>query len=58
VRTAGAAGLLLVTAEHCRPSAQGQRFLNDLLLHFLPETTENSGASGLSMATPEVTSSL
>ncbi|HEY4448405.1 MAG TPA: radical SAM family heme chaperone HemW [Steroidobacteraceae bacterium] len=58
VRTACAAGLLLVTAEDCRPSAQGQRFLNDLLLHFLPETTENSGASGLSMATPEVTSSL
>ena len=54
VRTACAAGLLLVTAEHCRPSAQGQRFLNDLLLHFLPETTENAGASGLSMATPEV----
>jgi len=54
VRTACAAGLLLVIAEHCRPSAQGQRFLNDLLLHFLPETTENSGASGLSMATPEV----
>jgi len=58
VRTACAAGLLLVTAEDCRPSAQGQRFLNDLLLHFLPETTENSGASGLSMATPEVASSL
>jgi oxygen-independent coproporphyrinogen-3 oxidase len=58
VRTACEAGLLLVTAEHCRPSAQGQRFLNDLLLHFLPETTENSGASGLSMATPEVASSL
>jgi len=58
VHTACAAGLLLVTAEHCRPSAQGQRFLNDLLLHFLPETTENSGASGLSMATPEVVSSL
>src|SRR5215470_15881836 len=55
VRTACAAGLLLVTAEHCRPSAQGQRFLNDLLLHFLPETTEKAGASGLSMATPEVT---
>src|SRR5499427_6182365 len=54
VRTACAAGLLLVTAEHCRPSAQGQRFLNDLLLHFLPETTENAGASGLSMATPVV----
>ena len=58
VGTACAAGLLLVTAEHCRPSAQGQRFLNDLLLHFLPETTENAGASGLSMATPEVVSCL
>jgi putative oxygen-independent coproporphyrinogen III oxidase len=57
VRTACAAGLLLVTAERCRPSARGQRFLNDLLLYFLPETTENSSASALSMATPEVTSS-
>jgi len=48
------AGLLVSTAEGCRPSARGLRFLNDLLLYFLPETPEKSGASALSMATPEV----
>jgi putative oxygen-independent coproporphyrinogen III oxidase len=48
------AGLLLPTAEGYRPSARGLQFLNDLLLGFLPETPKNSGASALSMATPEV----
>jgi oxygen-independent coproporphyrinogen-3 oxidase len=48
------AGLLLATAEGFRPSARGLRFLNDLLLGFLPETATNPGASALSMATPEV----
>ena len=48
------AGLLLRIARGYRPSARGLRFLNDLLLGFLPETPKNSGASALSMATPEV----
>jgi len=54
VRSALDAGLLLRTAGGYRPSARGLRFLNDLLLGFLPETPKNSGASALSMATPEV----
>jgi putative oxygen-independent coproporphyrinogen III oxidase len=54
VRAALDAGLLLRTAGGYRPSARGLRFLNDLLLGFLPETPKNSGASALSMATPEV----
>ena len=54
IRSALGAGLLLRTAEGYRPSARGLRFLNDLLLGFLPETPKNSGASALSMATPEV----
>ena len=53
VRTALDAGLLLRTAGGYRPSALGLRFLNDLLLEFLPETSKNCGASALSMATPE-----
>jgi putative oxygen-independent coproporphyrinogen III oxidase len=57
VRTALAAGLLLRTAAGYRPSALGLRFLNDLLLGFLPETPQNPGASALSMATPEVPAS-
>jgi putative oxygen-independent coproporphyrinogen III oxidase len=48
------AGLLLCTVEGYRASARGLQFLNDLLLGFLPETPKNSGASALSMATPEV----
>jgi oxygen-independent coproporphyrinogen-3 oxidase len=54
VRAALEAGLLVRTAGGYRPSVRGLRFLNDLLLAFLPETPENSGASALSMATPEV----
>jgi len=54
VRAAIDAGLLLRIARGYRPSARGLRFLNDLLLGFLPETPKNSGASALSMATPEV----
>ena len=54
VRAALDAGLLSRTASGYRPSAHGLRFLNDLLLGFLPETPKNSGASALSMATPEV----
>jgi len=54
VRAALDAGLLLRTAGGYRPSSRGLRFLNDLLLGFLPETPKNSGASTLSMATPEV----
>ena len=54
VQAAQAAGLLLRTAEGYRPSVRGLRFLNDLLLPFLPETSEKSDVSALSMATPEV----
>jgi putative oxygen-independent coproporphyrinogen III oxidase len=54
VRTALEAGMLLRTAGGYRPSARGLRFLNDLLIRFLPETSKNSGGSALSMATPEV----
>ena len=54
VQAAQRAGLLLRTAGGYRPSARGLQFLNDLLLGFLPETSRKSGASALSMATPEV----
>jgi oxygen-independent coproporphyrinogen-3 oxidase len=54
VQAAHASGLLLRTEEGYRPSARGLRFLNDLLLKFLPETSEKSEVSALSMATPEV----
>jgi len=54
VQAAQRAGLLLRTTGGYRPSALGLQFLNDLLLRFLPETSKNSGASALSMATPEV----
>jgi putative oxygen-independent coproporphyrinogen III oxidase len=54
LRAALDAGLLVRTGEGYRPSARGLRFLNDLLLAFLPETSRNTGPSALSMATPEV----
>jgi putative oxygen-independent coproporphyrinogen III oxidase len=54
LRAALDAGLLIRTAAGYRPSGRGLRFLNDLLLSFLPETPKNTGASALSMATPEV----
>jgi len=47
-------GLLVSTATGYRASTRGLRFLNDLLLEFLPETLKKSDASALSMATPEV----
>ena len=47
-------GLLVPTATGYRASARGLRFLNDLLLEFLPETLKKFDASALSMATPEV----
>jgi oxygen-independent coproporphyrinogen-3 oxidase len=54
LQAALARGLLERTGAGYRPSAQGLRFLNDLLLGFLPETSKKSDASALSMATPEV----
>jgi oxygen-independent coproporphyrinogen-3 oxidase len=54
LRAALDAGLLVRTAEGYRPSVRGLRFLNDLLLAFLPETPQNIGGSAMSMATPEV----
>jgi putative oxygen-independent coproporphyrinogen III oxidase len=53
LRAATARGLLERTREGYRPSALGLQFLNDLLLEFLPETPKKTGASVLSMATPE-----
>jgi putative oxygen-independent coproporphyrinogen III oxidase len=47
-------GLLERTAGGYRPSELGLRFLNDLLVEFLPETPKNAALSALSMATPEV----
>jgi len=49
-----ARGLLERTAVGYRPSARGLAFLNDLLLDFLPETAEKTGASELSMVTSEL----
>jgi putative oxygen-independent coproporphyrinogen III oxidase len=54
LRAAAARGLLEPTPCGYRPSGRGLRFLNELLLDFLPETPQKTGASLLSMATPEV----
>jgi putative oxygen-independent coproporphyrinogen III oxidase len=54
LRAAAARGLLERTSCGYRPSGRGLRFLNELLLDFLPETLEKTGASLLSMATLEV----
>ena len=51
---AAARGLLERTPCGYRPSSLGLRFLNELLLDFLPERPEKTGASSMSMATPEV----
>lgn len=47
-----ARGLIEETAAGLRASALGLRFLNDLLVEFLPESAEISGAFGLSIAPP------
>jgi coproporphyrinogen III oxidase-like Fe-S oxidoreductase len=52
-----ARGLLERTPSGYRPSALGLRFLNDLLLDFLPETPEKTGASELSMVRSELAAS-
>jgi len=57
LRAALDAQLLVATAHGYRPSERGLRFLNDLLLYFLPETPKKSGGCALSMATPEVAAS-
>jgi oxygen-independent coproporphyrinogen-3 oxidase len=51
---AQARGLIAARANGWRASPFGLRFLNDLLLEFLPETTKNAALSGLSMATSQV----
>jgi putative oxygen-independent coproporphyrinogen III oxidase len=48
-----ARGLLEPTAAGCRPSALGLRFLNDLLLEFMPENSRTPGSSTLSMTSRE-----
>jgi len=45
-------GLLVMSGRSVRPSPRGLRFLNDLLLGFLPETPKKTDASRLSMACP------
>ena len=54
VGRAAARGLLVRTATGYRPSALGLRFMNDVLLEFLPETSGKSGGSVLSMPEPQV----
>jgi putative oxygen-independent coproporphyrinogen III oxidase len=54
MQAAIARGLLERTAIGYRPSPRGLRFLNDLLLGFLPETPQKSADYVLSMATLEV----
>jgi putative oxygen-independent coproporphyrinogen III oxidase len=48
-----ARGLIELTALGCRPSALGLRFLNDLLLEFMPESSQMTGSSTLSMTSHE-----
>ncbi|HET9331898.1 MAG TPA: radical SAM family heme chaperone HemW, partial [Steroidobacteraceae bacterium] len=48
---AAARGLLIGTPSGYRPSSLGLRFLNDLLLEFLPEMPEKSYVSALSTPT-------
>jgi putative oxygen-independent coproporphyrinogen III oxidase len=48
-----ARGLLQPTASGCRPSALGLRFLNDLLLGFMPESSQTPGSSTMSMTSRE-----
>jgi putative oxygen-independent coproporphyrinogen III oxidase len=48
-----ARGLIERTALGCRPSALGLRFLNDLLLEFMPESSQMTGSSTLSMTLHE-----
>jgi putative oxygen-independent coproporphyrinogen III oxidase len=53
IRAAVERGLLEPRESGYRPSPLGLRFLNDLLLGFLPETPKKSGTSRLSMAAPK-----
>ena len=48
-----ARGLIELTALGYRPSALGLRFLNDLLLEFMPESSKMTGSSALSMTLAE-----
>ncbi|GAC1453388.1 MAG: radical SAM family heme chaperone HemW [Steroidobacteraceae bacterium] len=48
-----ARGLLEPTPDGCRPSSLGLRFLNDLLLEFMPESSKKSGSCTLSMTSAE-----
>jgi putative oxygen-independent coproporphyrinogen III oxidase len=53
VQTQAARGLLVATENGWRPSARGLRFLNELLVEFLPETSKNVEVSQASVARPE-----
>jgi len=54
LRAARERGLLETTETGVRPSPRGLRFLNDLLIGFLPETPKKPDASRLSMGPPEL----
>src|SRR4029077_19202397 len=45
--------LIELTALGCRPSPLGLRFLNDVLLEFMPENSQMTGSSTLSMTSHE-----
>jgi putative oxygen-independent coproporphyrinogen III oxidase len=49
VDTLQARGLLELQGELCKPTARGLRFLNDVLLEFLPESPVLTGDATLSM---------
>ena len=49
-------GLLVSIPQGYRPSTLGMRFLNDVLVEFLPEMPEKSYVSTLSTPTPEAAS--
>jgi putative oxygen-independent coproporphyrinogen III oxidase len=53
VQAQAARGLLVATTKGWRPSDRGLRFLNELLVEFLPETSKNVEVSGTSAARQE-----
>jgi len=50
IQLLGGRGLLATDGDRVYPTAMGLRFLNDLLLSFLPETSKTTGAFRLSTA--------
>ena len=56
LRVAVERGLALCSDAGCAPTPLGLRFLNEMLLVFLPEVSEKSGKSGLSTPAPRAAS--